>query len=234
MPALPGHQRTSLPEPYYDHDGITIYHGDCREILPMMTADTALTDPPFGVGLAANRPPGMRKHSGSTYTFGEDSPDYVVSVVVPVIRELIARCARVVVTSGTRCLFKYPEPHTIWALYWPNSPSRGRWSAFNCWSPVLCYGKGPTRVGSLPDTFVTNEQAEANGHPCPKPLVVWKRLLAAVSDPGDVVIDPFMGSGTTLVAAKQLGHRAIGIEIEERYCEIAVRRLAQGVLSLNP
>ena len=65
-------------------------------------------------------------------------------------------------------------------------------------------------------------------HPCPKPLSLWEELDKRMKD--GIVLDPFMGSGTTLVAAKELGRKAIGIEIEEKYCEIAVRRLAQEVL----
>lgn len=72
--------------------------------------------------------------------------------------------------------------------------------------------------------------AGENGHPCPKPLSVALMLVDNVSSPGETIIDPFMGSGTTLRAAKDLGRRAIGIEIEEKYCEIAVNRLAQDVL----
>lgn len=74
---------------------------------------------------------------------------------------------------------------------------------------------------------------EVDGHPCPFPIELPKRCILATTDPGDVVLDPFMGSGTTLRAAKDLGRRAIGIEIEERYCEIAAKRLAQEVLDLG-
>ena len=74
-------------------------------------------------------------------------------------------------------------------------------------------------------------QAEgADAHPCPKPVPVFRWLVDSLARLNDVVLDPFMGSGTTLVAARDLGRRAIGIEIEERYCEIAVNRLRQGVL----
>ena len=71
------------------------------------------------------------------------------------------------------------------------------------------------------------------GHPCPRPLNGMKYLVECFCPPSGLVVDPFMGSGTTLVAAKDLGRRAIGIEIEERYCEIAAKRLAQEVLPLT-
>lgn len=218
-------------KPYYEHAGITIYHGDCRDFC--LYADVVLTDPPYGVGLSASRPEKMRKHAGETYTFGDDSEEYIRQVCVPAIVNLLNRLQRVVLTSGTRCMWLYPRPTTVWCLYWPNGAGRGRWSAFNCWQPVLCYGVGPQRVGAIPDTFMTTEQAEWNGHPCPKPLPLWKRLLAATSSPGETVLDPFCGSGTTLVAAKDLGRKAIGIEIEEKYCEIAAKRLSQEVLDFE-
>lgn len=78
------------------------------------------------------------------------------------------------------------------------------------------------------------EREGSSEHPCPKPEEFMRWLVGRVSLPGQTVLDPFMGSGSTLRAAKDLGRRAIGIEIEERYCEIAVKRLAQGVLPLEP
>lgn len=217
-------------DPYYSEDGITIYCGDSRDILPYVYADTVITDPPWGVALPAERPAKMRKHQGATYTYGDDTEQYVTDVCVPIVVDCIEKCSRVVVTTGKDCIFLYPRPDTIWALYWPNGAGRGKWKAFNCWTPVLCYGQSPKRNGSIPDTFKTCEQADANGHPCPKPLNIWKKLLVSVVDTDDVILDPFMGSGTTLCAARDAGHQAVGIEIEEQYCEIAVKRLAQKAL----
>jgi site-specific DNA-methyltransferase (adenine-specific) len=74
---------------------------------------------------------------------------------------------------------------------------------------------------------LVTESAPKIGHPCPKPEGAWRWLAAKVCDDGETVLDPFMGSGTTLLAAMSLGRRAIGIEIEERYCEIAARRLEE-------
>jgi site-specific DNA-methyltransferase (adenine-specific) len=79
----------------------------------------------------------------------------------------------------------------------------------------------------------TVSAAPKNGHPCPKPEIEWRWLVNKVCMPGETVIDPFMGSGTTLRCAKDLGLKAIGIEIEERYCEIAAKRLEQEVFEFG-
>lgn len=105
---------------------------------------------------------------------------------------------------------------------------------FTCWQPILAYGSDPylaNNMGSRPDIIEHSETSEKNGHPCPKPFAFWKKLLHRGSVKStDTVIDPMMGSGTTLEAAKDMGLRAIGIEIEEKYCEIAAKRLSQEVL----
>ena len=87
-------------------------------------------------------------------------------------------------------------------------------------------------MGARPDRIdATDPGRDKTGHPCAKPLFSWKKIMLRCSaEESGAVLDPFMGSGTTLRAAKDLGRRAIGIELEERYCEIAAKRLGQGVL----
>ena len=103
----------------------------------------------------------------------------------------------------------------------------------NIWQPILYYGKDPRAgVAQVPNGRMMNERADKNGHPCPKPLKAWKWLLNKSMLEGETVLDPFMGSGTTLRAAKDLNRKAIGIEIEERYCEIAANRMSQLAMQL--
>ena len=98
-------------------------------------------------------------------------------------------------------------------------------------APVLFFGKAPDlHLGSKATTIRSSDAAEKNGHPCPKPIKWMTWLIDLCSRPGETVLDPFAGSGTTLRAAKDLGRRAIGIEVNEAYCQIAVSQLAQGVL----
>jgi len=89
-------------------------------------------------------------------------------------------------------------------------------------------------MGRRPDTIIDTELSEDNGHPCPKPIDVWRKImLRGSTNDSDLILDPFMGSGTTLRAAKDLGRKAIGIEIEEKYCEIAAKRMSQTVMDLE-
>jgi len=203
-------------KPYYDDGhGIVIYHGDCRDILPMLPkVDLALTDPPYGVGV--------------DYASFDDTPENVRQLVRSVIPRCIAMSKRTVLTCGTRQIGFYPEP--TWILCWLNRAGSfmNPWG-FTCWQPILCYGKDPyleNSMGARADVIEHSETAKKWGHPCPKPEAFWKRLMGRASvKESDIVLDPFMGSGTTLVAAKQLGRRAIGIEIESKYCDIAIKRL---------
>lgn len=217
-------------KPYYSDELVTIYHGDSREWMP--ETDAVLTDPPYGID-------GGR--GGDARDFGKgrylpvgwsDTPAYIQSVVVPIIRALRRGRTPMAVTPGVRTMFLYPTPDDIGCFWTPAAATHGPWG-FTTFQPILYYGKDwRAGRGALPSGRLLTEQAEPNGHPCPKPIEGWTWLLGKVSGPGSTVLDPFMGSGTTLVAAKSLGRKAIGIEIEERYCEIAATRCSQEVLGL--
>lgn len=217
--------------PYYDEDGITIYHGDAKDVMPPMwslIADGArvlITDPPFGVGFSGKE----TKHGKADGGYlGEDDPE----VGPRVVRQWLPYVARAVVFTGKRLMFHYPEPTDIGCVYLPSGSGMSKWG-FSVWTPVLFYGKRPDSK-QLPVGLMSHATVDKhNEHPCPKPLPWMKWATTLATRPGDLVVDPFMGSGTTLVAAKQAGLQAVGIEIEKQYCEIAVERLAQGVLALE-
>lgn len=208
--------------PYYQDDFATIYHGDCRDVLPGLTGDVVLMDPPYG--------------NGTLYDGFEDSPERVVELVSEVMPLVLAAAPVVLVTPGVSNMHLYPRPR--WTLCWadPSGQGSGPWG-FCSWQPVLAYGPDPylaAGLGRRPDTVIKRGLAPRVGHPCPKPVNIWKWLIVrATPAEAATVLDPFMGSGTTLRAAKDLGRRSIGIEQSEAYCEIAAKRLAQEVLDFG-
>lgn len=221
-------------KPYYEQDGITIYHADCRAVLPVLVADTAVTDPPYGVRLGART--GSSRYQNMPYLSTDDTPAFVESVCVPVIRLCIEKCRSVVFTPGNKCMSLYPQPDDVGVWYNPAATTRGRWG-FNFTNAfIFYYGKDPRNIGrGMRPISLTGHCDSVDGidHPCPKPLRFMNWLIDRSSLPGETILDPFMGSGTTLVAAKQLGRRGIGIEIEEQYCEIAANRLSQRALPME-
>jgi len=195
-----------LPEPYYQDEHVKLYCGDCREILPELGAvDLVLTDPP--------------------YEATEEKWDALDTEWLTLARQ----CSGLVLfTPGIWNIWKYPKAD--WVLCWvkQGSTRRNATGGFNHWEPILQYGKCKWMVDTkiLPDC--ANHTAEAGSHPCPKPLGLFRWIVGGTK--AKRILDPFAGSGTTGVAAKLAGRRAILIEIEERYCKIAANRLRQKVL----
>jgi DNA modification methylase len=209
--------------PYYNEDGITIWHGDCRDVLPTLEpVGLAFADPPYGVGL---------EYGGDYVDAGGDGYRRWMNDLAADLQRL---APVVFVTPGIRNLHQWPAP--TWVLSWqkPGSMRRSDLGGFNEWEPILMYGKRRLYHDSLRLPAWNNHSHGTTGdHPCPKPLRLMTWLVMEGSDEGATVLDPFMGSGTTLRAAKDCGRKAIGIEVEESYCEIAVKRLAQGVLDFG-
>jgi len=208
--------------PYYQDDYVTIYHGDCREVLPGLgKVDLVLTDPPYGIGCAY-----------ASYDDTADGLDAIIRDVIPLVISAGVVC---LITPGVGNICKYPQPRWVLAWHWKACTASGPWG-FSTWQPILAYGKDPYLAngkGRTPDSFEHLEMIPKNGHPCPKPETLLRKMILRGSvKQTDTILDPFMGSGTTLRAAKDLQRKAIGIEIEEKYCEIAAKRMAQEVLPL--
>ncbi len=216
--------------PYYEKDGIVIYHGDCREILPTLEpVDLVLTDPDYNakdIGVH-----GRKYHTGMPHLPEEQYAAFCAEWYALAFK----KAPRMVFTPGTKNIWNYPPARWVHAWYKPGAAGNNKLGGFNIWEPILIYGEkfpnqnGPDVFTAAPINFRTGPE---DGHPCPKHLGLWKWLVETLSRPGETLLDPFMGSGTTLRAAKDLGRKAIGIEIEERYCEIAAKRLAQEVMAL--
>ena len=232
---------------FYEEPGITLYCGDCLEVLPLLRCpnttycleecdgqcggvDALVTDPPFGIDW--RRGP------------WDDSPEEYPALIRWLVEE-----ARRVVPVGWCFVFQampnvgrfhewFPEGWRLFAAC-KNFAQIRPTGVWHSWDPVVFWRHGPNSgpnsghvnrdyfVGNVAGAF--NERAE---HPCPKPLDTMRHIVALAAPLGGVILDPFSGSGTTLRASKDLGRRAIGIEIEPKYCEIAVKRLRQEVLPL--
>ena len=207
--------------PYFEDDAVTIYHGDCREILSTLPpADLVLTDPPYGVGY---------KYGNS---YQDDAEGYEL-FVLGAFQQMRENAPMILITTGMRNLWLYPPAD--WVLCWakPGSTRRNGLGGFNEWEPVLVYGKRRIYNDFKLLPTAPNLSKDTGDHPAPKPTALYRWLVAVGSDNGATILDPFMGSGTTLRAAKDLGRKAIGIEIEERYCEIAAQRMSQMVLAFD-
>ena len=209
-------------KPYFERDGCTIYHGDCRDILPGLDAAALITDPPYGIAYRSG-------HAGALPRSIEGDDDTELRDFA--ILSWLPRPAAAFATW--RCV--PPEPPRGCLVWVKNAGGMGDLGF--PWQPnfemVWIYGKGWTgHRGSAVLTGRTvctwNTGPAARLHPHEKPVDVFGKIIGKA--PPGTILDPFMGSGTTLVAARDLGRKAMGIEIEEKYCEIAAKRLAQGVL----
>lgn len=228
-------------KPYYEDNFVTLYHGDCRDVLPALSADVTVTDPPYGVGLrtkmAKNHGRGGSHPVGNASVVYGDDPEQTKVLIGQVVPLMLSVTPRALIFCGFRMLHSYPPPVVIGAVFVPQGSGYTPWG-FQTSQPILYYGADPYLAdgkGNRPNGFLdSGAKGETFDHPCPKPLrwMVW--AVNRASREGETVLDPFAGTGTTLVAAKGIGRRAIGIEVEEKYCEIAAGRLAQGVLDLNP
>jgi site-specific DNA-methyltransferase (adenine-specific) len=217
-------------KPYYEHAGITIYCGDCREILPQIEACASLvTDPPYGI-------------NWSRATWKDDPEEYA-----ELMRWLVTQGQRL---AGWCFVFQAMLNCHRWHEWFPDG-----WRIFaacknfaqirptpiwHSWDPVIFWNNSTSssvngghinrdfHVGNVAGSF--GERIE---HPSPRPFDTMCHLVQLSTPVGGLIVDPFLGSGTTTLAAKESGRKAIGIEIEERYCEIAAKRLSQEVFSFE-
>jgi site-specific DNA-methyltransferase (adenine-specific) len=216
-------------------DHVTLYHGDCRDLLRSMKADALVTDPPYGI-------------AWSRATWNDDPDQY------PVLVRWLVDAAADVVSDGWCFVFQsmlnverfgdwFPDGYRIFAAA-KNFVQMRPIEVQYAWDPVVFWRHGEGRKAHRKDAGVVTRDfhvgnvagmmREKAGHPSPRPLDTMQHLVLLATTPErPVVIDPFAGSGTTLVAARSVGRKAIGIEVDERYCEVAANRLRQEVLGLS-
>lgn len=220
------------PTPYYEDDLVTLYHGDCREIAAWLEADVLVTDPPYGVdghlsaGYKGKRPPGGHVRVNA-------KPDWD--------RTLEARDAALALWGDRKPYAVFGSPARLdgalpcreFPLVWDKG-AVGMGDVGFPWGRgyELIYVNGPGWSGprESPVLRVVHSASAASreGHPTPKPVGLMASIIRKAPD--GLIADPFAGSGSTLVAAKQEGRRAVGVEMQEQYCEIAANRLAQDTL----
>ncbi len=248
--------------PYYNQSGVTIFHGDCREVARTLEPEVAtavITDPPYG---------------DTSLEWDRKVTGWTASLELP-----LSLCGSLWVFGSFRYFFTETLEFSNWTLahdiIWEKQNGsafhadrfkrvhehavqfyRGQWGLVykspvttpDATAKVTRRKTRPTHTGHIENVpFVSHDGGprlmrsviEVNNchgeayHPTQKPLGILTPLLRYSVGPGGLVLDPFMGSGSTLVAAKSLGLQAIGIEIEEKYCEIAAKRLSQEVLSFE-
>lgn len=196
--------------PYYEHAGITIYHGDCRDVLPQVgRLDLLLTDPPYGI-----------YNNGGKW--GKKAELVWDRKPAAGIAEMLSVATEQVIWGG---IYFDLRPSRGWLVWYKRDSVPSAADVELAWTSKDMNSR-------LFDHPIAATNAERVGHPTQKPLALMKWCLSLFPDARSV-LDPFCGSGTTLVAAKALGRRAVGIEIEERYCEIAAKRLSQEVFNFE-
>jgi len=181
--------------------------GDCLEVMkgwPDNCVDAVVTDPPYGL-----------KFRGEQWD--SEIPDWLPSA---------KRCAPIVAFStAPLTAWHYPCPDWVIAWHRPGSAARNLLGGLSHWSPILVYGKGSCHLPI--DVIYLHAMAERfdTSHPTPKPTFVFGRVIEYLTSPGDLVLDPFLGSGTTAVVCERLGRRWIGCEINSEYAAMAEKRI---------
>ena len=236
--------------PYYQDDAVTIYHGDCREIATALAFDLLVSDPPYGLSNdhgTSKGPVGSRKVGGffanDSRAEGNEAAQFCVDLGRAVCTSFylwlshrqIANVIPSIESNGWETRF------LVWSKSCPPPPPPGAGWPSGAALCLYAYTKGRVWSPSASENPRSNVieadayrhgNSEKNGHPTQMPIAcVWEPIRCS-SYPGQIILDPYMGSGTTLRAAKELGRKAIGIELEEKYCEIAAKRMAQEVLPI--
>lgn len=245
-------------KPYYEQDGIVIYHGDCREVLPTLErVDVVITDPPYSEWVHAKVRRGGSVRAVDITTGGPKKPVISTSTVLgfEALDEVTRRaCAQEFGRLARRWVLTFSDVESthLWRVDLETAGLEyvrtGAWiklgatpqftgdrpgTAFE--AITICHPFAPPRKhwnggGTLAKWEVpvlNNSKTEERIHTTQKPLALMLELVGDFSDEGETILDPFMGSGTTLAAAKRLNRNAIGIDVDEQNCEKAAKRIQQ-------
>lgn len=240
-----------MAEPYYSDNLVTLYHGDSTPALEAMSdaeVDLVITDPPYDERTHAMArsnntagPAGMRSLHGSRAAFGSlSAADH---------RALFTRLGEITsgwiissLSSATAFEFELDPPAGLRCLRvaaWVKTNPMPILSADRPamgWEPIVCLhreDRKPKWNGGGRAMNYVGPTSQGSGHPTQKPLAMVQQWVQLFSSPGDRILDPFAGSGTTLLAARNEGRRAVGFEVNERYCELTAKRLSQQAFDLE-
>ncbi len=232
-------------KPYYEREGITIYHGDCLEILPQLEAgsiNAVVTDPPYGLNDGTGK---VSKRGNILVDFNAGEWDYDLPLGwIPECHRLLANGCWLAAWTDKLSV------HAVWdafkaaggtpkhTFYWIkiNPPPQPRANFASAIESAVVGTKGAVKVwngGGWERNYIQHPictGVERTMHPTQKPVAVMGRLVGLLSYTGHTVLDAFMGAGTTGVACVRTGRRFIGIELEEKYCEIAAKRIEQAIM----
>lgn len=233
-------------KPYYEQDGITIYNADCREVLEQLdSVDITISSPPYNQ-ISKTNPSGMYAEHNYKLNAGyrEYSDDMNEDQYIEWQREVFGRCIEIskgLVWINHKTRFRnrigiHPLKIYPWEFYseiiWDRPGSITLNARKFAPSHEYLYGFGvphywDNSLNKICSVWRINPERNVKSHPCPFPLIIPSRLIVASCPENGTVLDPFSGSGTTLVAAKLEGRKAIGIEIDRKYCDLAINRLSQ-------
>jgi len=220
-----------LPEAYYQDEYVYIIHGDCREVLPLIpdkSVDLVLTDPPYGIDIASKDKVGGSVLANNTKHIVSDWDSKPIDQVT--INQVIFKAKQAMIFGGN---YYCMPPSPCWLIW----NKRGDYPSNNFADCELIWTSmpKPSRIykyfwqGMLQQDM---KNKDYHYHPTQKPISVMRWCILQANEP-QTILDPFMGSGTTLRAAKDLNRHCIGIEIEEKYCELAAKRCSQSVMKLE-
>ncbi len=210
-----------------DENPVSIVEGDCLDVLrtlPDGCVDAVITDPPYGLGFK--------------YISHDDTRENLASLIAGFMPECQRLSRRVFVTPGQTQISLYPPADWVLAVTWNTTGTFGKYG-FSQWMPVLAWGDDLKGFGSV-NKMLKSDTIHISGgvgvgfmregdtkHPCPKPLNVMRLMIRRLTHPGDLILDPFGGSGTTGIAAALEGRRCILIEKEPAYAKICRERVAK-------
>ena len=224
-------------KPYYQDKWVTIYHGDCREILPQLDkVDLVLTDPPYGIDYQSN-------HRASRFKKVYGDLEYPTEWLEPATN-LVDRgtiylfCNEASLDEAKLLLHTHKWSSNRLLIWDKQSTSGGNLDNYGLRTEFILYGTkmfAPKLNGSRDGNLISIPRVRPQDlkHPNEKPYLLMAYLVMKSTNPQEIVLDPFMGSGSSAKATKDLRRKYLGIEIEEKYCEIAARRCSQEVMDFS-